>query len=140
MRNNAIRHIESKHLKKEVLAFSPGDTVQVYVKIKEEGKTRLQVFEGIVIKRQRSGSRATFTVRRVSFGEGVERTFPFHSPLVDRIVVKRKGAVKRAKLYYLRKKKGKKSKVEEKIDYGKPSSSETTPPPSSEVTNPEVKE
>ncbi|UCD55836.1 MAG: 50S ribosomal protein L19 [Candidatus Omnitrophota bacterium] len=86
-----------------------GDTVRVYVKIKEEGKTRTQVFEGIAIKKKGSGTSATFTVRRISYGEGVERTFPLHSPAIEKIEVKKKGSVGgRAKLYYLRKRKGKK--------------------------------
>ena len=85
-----------------------GDTVRVYVRIKEEGKTRIQVFEGVAIKRKGSGTGATFTVRRISYGEGVERTFPLHSPAIEKIEVKKKGSARRAKLYYLRKRKGKK--------------------------------
>ncbi len=85
-----------------------GDTVRVYVKIKEEDKTRIQVFEGVAIKRKGSGTNATFTVRRISYGEGVERTFPLHSPAIEKIEVKKKGSTRRAKLYYLRKRKGKK--------------------------------
>jgi len=110
-----IREFEERHVKKDAPKFNIGDTVQVYVKIKEEGKTRIQVFEGIVIKRKGSGPRASFTVRRISYGEGVERTFLQRSPVLDKIIVKKKGKVRKAKLYYLRKKKGKKSKVEEKI-------------------------
>ena len=85
-----------------------GDTVRVYVRIKEEGKTRIQVFEGVAIKRKGSGTGATFTVRRISYGEGVERTFPLHSPAIEKIEVKKKGSTRRAKLYYLRERKGKK--------------------------------
>ena len=85
-----------------------GDTVRVYVRIKEEGKTRIQVFEGVAIKKKGSGTSATFTVRRISYGEGVERTFPLHSPAIEKIEVKKKGSARRAKLYYLRKRKGKK--------------------------------
>ena len=85
-----------------------GDTVRVYVRIKEEGKTRIQVFEGVAIKKKGSGTSATFTVRRISYGEGVERTFPLHSPAIEKIEVKKKGSTRRAKLYYLRKRKGKK--------------------------------
>lgn len=85
-----------------------GDTVRVYVRIKEESKTRIQVFEGVAIKRKGSGISATFTVRRISYGEGVERTFPLHSPAIEKIEVKKKGVARRAKLYYLRKRKGKK--------------------------------
>ena len=85
-----------------------GDTVRVYVKIKEGDKTRTQVFEGVAIKKKGSGTGATFTVRRISYGEGVERTFPLHSPAIEKIEVKKKGVARRAKLYYLRKRKGKK--------------------------------
>jgi len=100
----------------EKTRFNVGDTVCVHVKIKEEGKTRTQVFEGIVIKRKGSGSGEMFTVRRISYGEGVERTFPIHAPSISKIEVKRKGTVRKAKLYYLRKKIGKASKIEEKIE------------------------
>lgn len=100
----------------EVHKFSVGDTVLVYVKIKEEGKTRTQAFEGAVIRKKGRGEQTTFTVRRISYGEGVERTFPLHSPSIQKIDVKKKGTVRRAKLYYLRKRKGKKSKVEERIE------------------------
>ncbi len=115
-----IKYVEEKYAKKDAPVFNIGDTVQVYVKIKEEGKTRTQVFEGVVIKRKGSGIRSAFTVRRISYGEGVERTFTLHSPFIEKVEVKRKGAVKRAKLYYLRKKTGKKTKVEEKIEAEKP--------------------
>jgi large subunit ribosomal protein L19 len=116
MKHKLIRHFEEKYLKKEIPNFKIGDTVLVHVKIKEEEKTRIQVFEGVVIRKKGAGARATFTVRRISYGEGVERTFLLHSPSIDTVKVKKKGAVRRAKLYYLRKKKGKKTKVEEKID------------------------
>lgn len=100
---------------KKQMEFSPGDTVKVYVKIpEEEGKMRVQVFEGVVIRKRGSGVSATFTVRRISYGEGVERIFPVNSPMIDHIEVAKKGRVRRAKLYYLRGKKGKKSKIEEK--------------------------
>lgn len=111
---------EKKYMKKEIPTFDIGDTVVVHVKIKEEEKTRIQVFEGIVIRKKGSGPRATFTVRRISYGEGVERTFFLHSPFVAKVVVKKKGAVRRAKLYYLRRKKGKSTKVEEKIEVETP--------------------
>ena len=124
MKKNAIRHIEEKHTKKDLPHFNIGDTVLVHVKIKEEDKTRIQVFEGIVIKEKGSGIQRSITVRRISYGEGVERVFPLNSPSLDKIEVKRKGAVRRAKLYYLRKKKGKKSKVDEKIEREKSSSGE----------------
>ena len=111
-----IKEIEEKYLKKNPSKFDIGDSVQVYVKIKEEGKTRLQAFEGIVVKKKGASIKSSFTVRRVSYGEGIERTFLLHSPFIDRIEVKKKGAVRRAKLYYLRKRKGKSSRVEEKIE------------------------
>jgi len=107
--------VEAKNLKKDVPEFNIGDTVDVQVKIVEEGKTRVQAFEGIVIARKGSGIRETFTVRKISYGEGVERVFPLHSPAVDKIVVVKKGDVRRAKLYYLKKKVGKETKVDEKI-------------------------
>ena len=116
-----IKNFEEKYLKKDPPRIDTGDTVLVYVKIKEGEKTRTQVFEGIVIRKKGKGIRSSFTVRRISYGEGVERTFLFHSPSVDRVTVKKKGKVRRAKLYYLRKKKGKSTKVEEKIASGKPS-------------------
>lgn len=105
-------------MKQEISKFNVGDTVLVYVKIKEEGKTRVQIFEGVVVRRKGSGAGATFTVRRVSYGEGVERTFTLRSPFIEKIEVKKKGAVNRAKLYYLRKRKGKKSKVAEYVEKG----------------------
>jgi large subunit ribosomal protein L19 len=108
-----IKHIESSQMKKGLPEFKAGDTVRVYSKIREEGKTRIQAFEGTVIRIKGSGLRAVFTVRRISFGEGVEKTFLLHSPAIDSIKVVRKGKVRRAKLYYLRKKIGKKSKIED---------------------------
>jgi len=107
-----IKYIESSQIKKDVPEFKVGDTVRVYSKILEEGKTRLQAFEGTVIRIKGSALRTTVTVRRISYGEGVEKTFPVHSPSVDSIKIVRKGKVRRAKLYYLRRKIGKKGKVE----------------------------
>lgn len=120
-----IKLIESKFIKKDVPQFNIGDTVDVAVKIVEEGKTRLQTFEGIVIARAGSGLTETFTVRKVSYGEGVEMVFPLHSPSIDKVEVVKKGDVNRAKLYYLKKKVGKETKVEEKIEHA-----ETKNPPS----------
>ena len=111
--NALLRAIEAEQLKKDVPAFRVGDTLRVSVKVEEGDKTRTQLFEGVVIKKQGSGLRESFTVRRVSFGEGVERNFPLHSPTVQKLEVVRKGKVRRAKLYYLRKSTGKKSRIEE---------------------------
>ena len=111
--NALLKAIEAEQLKKDVPSFHIGDTLRVAVKVEEGDKTRTQLFEGVVIKRQGSGVRESFTVRRVSFGEGVERNFPVHSPTVQKIEVVRKGKVRRAKLYYLRKSTGKKSRIEE---------------------------
>ena len=108
-----LRAIEAEQLKKDVPNFRIGDTLRVSVRVEEGDKTRTQLFEGIVIKKQGDGIRESFTVRRVSFGEGVERKFPVHSPTVQKLEVVRKGKVRRAKLYYLRKSTGKKSRIEE---------------------------
>ncbi len=111
-----IRSVSSENLKKDIPEFRVGDTVKINIKIQEDEKTRIQAFEGIVIRKKKGGINATFTVRRISYGEGVERTFPLHSPSIEKIVVVRKGTVKRAKLYYLRQKIGKKGRIEEKIE------------------------
>ncbi len=111
-----IQLVEAQYLKKDISSFRVGDTVDVQVKIVEEGKSRIQSFEGIVIARRGSGLGETLTVRKISYGEGVERVFPLHSPSIDRIIVVKKGNVKRAKLYYLEKKIGKETKVEEKLE------------------------
>lgn len=110
-----IQQIEKENFRKSTPRFDIGDTVDVHVKIVEGDRERIQVYTGIVIARKSSGSRATFTVRRIVQGEGVERVFPLHSPKVADIVVKKKGAVRRAKLYYLRGRVGKGTKVREKI-------------------------
>ncbi|MFC1807811.1 50S ribosomal protein L19 [Candidatus Omnitrophota bacterium] len=110
-----IRAVESKHIKSKITEFSIGDTIRVYLKIVEEDKQRLQAFEGILIGRSGSGIKETIRVRRISYGEGVERIFPLHAPTVEKIDVVRRGKVKRAKLYYLREKVGKKTAVQEKI-------------------------
>ncbi len=110
---NVIEQIEKENLKQEVPVFAVGDTVKVSVKVIEGSKERIQNFEGIVIAKKNGGIRETFTVRRISYGIGVERTFPVHSPKVAGITVVRRGKVKRAKLYYLRDLTGKAAKVEE---------------------------
>jgi len=113
--HSKIREIEQAQLKTEVPKFNIGDTVKVYGKIVEGAKERIQVFEGVVLKRQGGGPRETFTVRRLSGGIGVEKTWPLHSPRVDRIEVVRRGIVRRAKLFYLRDRIGKAAKVKEAI-------------------------
>lgn len=110
-----IKAIEAEQLKNDPPVFNVGDTVKVHVRIKEGTRERIQIFEGIVIKRQNGGVRETFTVRRISYGVGVERTFPVHSPNVDKVEVVRRGKVRRAKLYYLRERVGKAAKVKELI-------------------------
>jgi large subunit ribosomal protein L19 len=108
-----IEMLEKEQMRGDVPDFKPGDTVKVYVKIVEGQKERIQVFEGVVIRRKRGNSRATFTVRKVSYGVGVERTFPLHSPVLDRIDVVTRGKVRRSKLYYLRGRRGKGAKIKE---------------------------
>ena len=117
--NAIIREIEQEQMKKEVPHFKVGDTVRVHAKIVEGAKERIQVFEGVVIKRQNGGLRETFTVRRLSYGVGVEKTWPLHSPRVDDVQVVRRGVVRRAKLFYLRGRVGRAAKVKEEI-YKKP--------------------
>lgn len=116
MNKNIIKEIENEQLKKEVADFNVGDTVRVYAKVVEGTRERIQMFEGIVLKRQNGGLRETFTVRRISYGVGVERTWPLHSPRIDRIEVIRHGIVRRAKLNYLRDRVGKAAKVKEDIN------------------------
>ena len=113
--NEIIKNIEAAELKSELPEFQVGDTVKVYGRIVEGNRTRTQVFEGTVIKRQGGSNRETFTVRKSSNGVGVEKTWPLHSPNVEKIEVVRKGKVRRAKLYYLRNLTGKKAKVKERI-------------------------
>jgi large subunit ribosomal protein L19 len=108
---NALEKVEQAQMKKEVTPFRPGDTVKVHVKIKEGEKERIQIFEGTVIALRRARNHSTFTVRKISFGHGVERIFPVHSPIVDKIEVVRSGRVRRAKLYYLRKLRGKAARL-----------------------------
>ena len=111
--SNIIDVLEQEQLKNDIPAFRPGDTVQVHVKVVEGTRERIQVFEGVVIKIKGGGIRETFTVRRVAYGVGVERTFPLHSPRIDKIVVKRHGKVRRAKLYHLRERTGKAARIKE---------------------------
>ena len=109
-----IESIEQRQLRKDIPRFKAGDTVRVHFQVIEGQRRRVQVFEGIVIKRQGSGARETFTVRKQSFGVGVERTFPVHSPIIGKVEVDRLGDVRRAKLYYLRDLRGKAAKIKEK--------------------------
>ena len=110
-----IRAIENEQIKENAPKFNIGDTVKVHVKIKEGNRERIQVFEGVVIKRQNAGLNETFTVRKISYAVGVERTFAVHSPKIEKIEVVREGKVRRAKLYYLRDRVGKATKVKEDI-------------------------
>ncbi len=112
--SNVIREIEREYLRDDIPVFRPGDTVRVNVKVVEGNRERIQAFEGVVIKRQGSGINETFTVRRVSYGVGVERTFPVHSPRLASIEVVRRGVVRRAKLYYLRERVGKAARIRER--------------------------
>ncbi|MGR6836603.1 50S ribosomal protein L19 [Syntrophomonas erecta] len=109
-----IKSIEEEYCKKDIPSFGPGDTVKVHVKVVEGTRERIQIFEGTVIKIRGTGLSRTFTVRRVSYGVGVERTFPVHSPKIAKIEVTRRGKVRRARLFYLRKLTGKKARVKEK--------------------------
>ena len=113
--NDIIKNIESAQLKAEVPQFRVGDTVRVHAMIKEGNRERIQIFEGTVLKRQGGSTRETFTVRKSSNGVGVEKTWPLHSPIVTKIQVVRKGKVRRAKLYYLRDRIGKRAKVKELV-------------------------
>lgn len=109
-----IKALEQEQMRSDIPDFKPGDTVRVHVKVVEGNRERIQVFEGAVIRRQGSGARETFTVRRISYGVGVERTFPVHSPRVEKIEVARRGIVRRAKLYYLRSLTGKAARIKER--------------------------
>lgn len=113
--NDIIRGIENAQLKESVADFNVGDTVRVYAKVKEGNRERIQMLEGTVLKRQGGGAKETFTVRRISYSVGVERTWPLHSPNIERIEVVRRGKVRRAKLNYLRDRIGKRAKVKELI-------------------------
>jgi large subunit ribosomal protein L19 len=114
---NAIQSIEEQEMRKDLPSFNPGDKIRVYIKVKEGDKERIQPFEGIVIAIKGSRNNATFTMRKISYGVAVERIFPLHSLVIQKIEVLRRGDVARAKLYYLRKYKGKKTRIKEKRDY-----------------------
>jgi large subunit ribosomal protein L19 len=110
-----IQELEAAQMDKKVPDFNPGDTVVVHVKVKEGERERLQAFEGVVIARRNAGANSSFTVRKISYGEGVERVFPLFSPTVAKVDVKRRGEVRRAKLYYLRNLTGKAARITEKV-------------------------
>ena len=111
-----IQQLEQEQLRTDIPAFAQGDTVRVQVRVKEGGKERLQAFEGIVIAKRNRGLHSAFTVRKISNGEGVERVFQTHSPVIDSITVKRRGAVRQAKLYYLRERTGKSARIKERLN------------------------
>ncbi|HLT05567.1 MAG TPA: 50S ribosomal protein L19 [Pseudomonas sp.] len=115
MTNKIIQQIEAEQMSKEIPAFAPGDTVIVQVRVKEGDRSRLQAYEGVVIGKRNRGLNSAFTVRKISSGVGVERTFQTYSPLVDSITVKRRGDVRKAKLYYLRELSGKAARIKEKL-------------------------
>lgn len=115
---NTLDSLDAASLRSDIPDFRPGDTVKVHVNVVEGDRKRVQVFQGVVIRRQGGGVRESFTVRKVSFGVGVERTFPVHSPIIDHIEVASRGDVRRAKLYYLRDRRGKAAKIKEKRDSG----------------------
>src|SRR5438093_12260774 len=115
---HTLDNVDAASLRSDVPNFRPGDTLKVHVRVVEGNKSRIQVFQGVVIRRQGAGVRATFTVRKVSYGVGVERTFPLHTPVIERIEVLSRGDVRRAKLYYLRDLRGKKARIKEKRDRG----------------------
>jgi large subunit ribosomal protein L19 len=113
---NTLDALDADSLRADIPDFRPGDSVKVHVRVVEGNRSRIQVFQGVVIRRQGGGIRETFTVRKVSFGVGVERTFPVHTPVVEKIEVVTRGDVRRAKLYYLRELRGKAAKIKEKRD------------------------
>jgi large subunit ribosomal protein L19 len=113
--SDIIKQLENEQMKQNVPAFGAGDTVVVQVKVKEGNRERLQAFEGVVIAKRNRGLNSSFTVRKISHGEGVERVFQTHSPIVEDIQVKRRGDVRRAKLYYLRERQGKAARIKEKL-------------------------
>ncbi len=112
-----MRSVQEKYMRNDIPEFRPGDTVRVYVKVKEGDKERIQAFEGVVIRKRGGGTDATFTVRKVSYGIGIERTFPLHAPVIEKIEVLKRGIVRRARLYYLRERKGKAARIKEKKEW-----------------------
>ena len=116
--HTAIAELEQAQVRSDIPVFRPGDTLKVHVNVKEGNRSRIQVFQGVVIRRQGAGSRETFTVRKISYGVGVERTFPVHTPAIDKIEVATRGRVRRAKLYYLRELRGKAARIKERREVG----------------------
>ena len=112
--HTAIAELEQAQIRSDIPSFRPGDTLRVHVKVTEGNRSRIQVFQGIVIRRQGGGARETFTVRKISYGVGVERTFPVHTPAIEKIEVVTRGRVRRAKLYYLRSLRGKAARIKER--------------------------
>jgi len=112
--HTAIAELEQAQVRSDIPGFRPGDTLKVHVRVKEGNRSRIQVFQGVVLRRQGSGARETFTVRKISYSVGVERTFPVHSPSIDRIELVTRGRVRRAKLYYLRSLRGKAARIKER--------------------------
>jgi large subunit ribosomal protein L19 len=113
---NMIEQLEKEQMRTDLPAFKPGDTLRVHVRIREADKERIQVFEGIVIKKKKGGSGASFTIRKISYGVGVERIFPLHSPVIDKIEMVQQGRVRRSRLYYLRGLKGKAARIKVKVE------------------------
>ena len=111
---NIIDQIEKEQMRTDLPSFRSGDTVKIHVRVKEAEKERIQVFEGVVIKKKKGGSRASFTVRKISYGVGVERIFPLHSPIIEKIEVVQRGRVRRSRIYYLRGLKGKAARIKER--------------------------
>jgi large subunit ribosomal protein L19 len=130
---NKIDLVETARLRDDIPDFRPGDTVKVHVKVAEAGRERIQVFQGVVLRRQNGGLRETFTVRKISFGVGVERTFPVHSPTIGKIEVVTRGKVRRAKLYYLRDLRGKAARIRELREPGGKSAAAAAPPAAAET-------
>ena len=112
--HTAIADLEQAQIRADIPGFRPGDTLKVHVRVVEGSRSRIQIFQGVVIRRQGSGARETFTVRKISYGVGVERTFPVHSPSIEKIEVVSRGRVRRAKLYYLRSLRGKRARIRER--------------------------
>ncbi len=128
--------VDAASLRSDIPAFRPGDTLKVHVRVVEGNKSRIQVFQGVVIRRAGGGVRETFTVRKVSYGVGVERTFPVHSPIIDHIEIVTRGDVRRAKLYYLRELRGKKAKIKERRESREDPSAASSAPSSAPSSSP----